>query len=318
MNTFKPKPNRRGQANVEMALVMLALVPTFLYVLTTDDLMRYRLNLQEVVVSSPWDYTHLDYEPREVQGNALVGKLQRTYQDVNMGYSAEAVAASSSDKTAPMTFAAWNLPGSQQVDCSKEANDIAAALTNSSFPAGNLGPQVNHGGLYTCNAALAVRNEQLISRYMQDFAGDTLLSDTAPSSAWNLNRQHFSVLSGTWAMTEIKDVKPGDRDGFLYERVDKVYTGATPTYHLAFARAWQFVLSDASDILSPLVATDFIGDDTRTLEVGFSKKARPSVQFSNNERYDASPWRTRGAGGNTHEQAYTRRKNTYLGRELKN
>lgn len=51
----------RGAAAVETAIMMVFLVPTFMYVLFLQDLLWYKLEQEETVVSTPWDYTALDW-----------------------------------------------------------------------------------------------------------------------------------------------------------------------------------------------------------------------------------------------------------------
>jgi len=313
MNTRKPTARRKGQSTVEMAVLLVVLVPTFLYVMTADDLLRYRLNLQEVVVASPWDYTHLEYEPGSVAGNALVTNLQQTYRNINNTYSTHD--ASTEERTAPMTFAGWNVNGSQQVNCDKQQN---FATNYSSAPISALVGQVDHGGLYRCNAALAVRNVRLVNRFMQDWAGNenTVTQGAVDTTGiWRLNQQRSSVVTGTWAMTRVDNVNPETHSGVLYTRVNTAYSNTTGSM-MASTRARQFVTSDVNNILSMPITIDGMGDDTSTPEVGFSRSARPTVNFSNNAPFDSSPWRSRGAGGNTHEQAYNERKITYMGRDL--
>jgi len=321
MSTRKPKRYDRGQANVEMAVVMVALVPIFLYVLTADDLLRYRLNLQEVVVSSPWDYTHLDYErQQEVPGNALESKLRQTYENINNTYSITYNKAPSQEKTAPMTFAGWTVPGSERINCDKNKN----FANDFSGPISNLAGVANKGGLYSCKAALAVRNVELVGDFFQHWAGDTKLTNKTPGtaqSAWGLNRQKFSVMADTWAMTRVDNVNPGTHSGVLYDRINAVYRGTPVIYELATWRARQFVWVDANEILGIpfLTETDgSMGDNTRTPEVGFSKTAEPwpSVNFNNNQPFDSSPWRSKGAGGKTHQQVYQSRERTYMGLPL--
>ena len=49
-------------ALLQLAASMLLIVPIFLYVLFLEDLLRHKLTLQEAVVSTPWDFTGVDYE----------------------------------------------------------------------------------------------------------------------------------------------------------------------------------------------------------------------------------------------------------------
>ena len=305
---------------MEMAVVMVALIPTFLYMLTSDDLLRYRLNLQEVAVASPWDYTHLNYESSSVAGNALVQNLQQRYTNINIGHSGGDVseAGQGRDRTAPMTFAGWNEEGSKKVECKK--TDIADELVRSSQPAQKLAPPVNNGGLYSCEAALGVRNVHLITDFLQEWAGDMKLSEKEKGQAWGLNRQVSSVAAGTWAMTRVEDVNPstGDHQKFLRLRVQDVYSGSSK-YSDAHSKAKD--LAQKGEDIGVLDAGTITrdndmgnGDDTKSAEVGFSTKTSP--QTSGNSGFDASPWNQKGASNDTYKQAHQNRTNAYMGREL--
>lgn len=66
--TMNLKP--RGAAAVEMAIMMIVLVPTFMYVLFLQDLLWYKLEMQETVVSTPFDYNFMDWNRfRMAEGN---------------------------------------------------------------------------------------------------------------------------------------------------------------------------------------------------------------------------------------------------------
>jgi len=323
MNAPKPRARRRGQATVEMAILMVILVPTLLYVLTADDLLRYRLNLQEVVVASPWDYTHLDYEGRNVAGEALQEHLRRAYANVNVGHSAEAAASPTGEKTAPMTFAGWDEAGSQRVSC--ERRGIAEELPNSSGLAQALAGQANRGGLYACNAALGVRNVLLVNRFFQEWAGDVEVTDKTQGGAagdaaatWGLNRQHFSVMADTWAMTRVEGVDPStsSRGKTLYRRVQSIYN-ASANHASAQASAMQLASRGQSiGVLNSAIITQDTdagtGDNAGTPEVGFSTGAPPSIKG-----FETSPWSHPGARGGKYEEAYRGRQTTYMGDALK-
>jgi hypothetical protein len=52
----------RGQAAVELSLMGIIIVPTFLYILFIDDLLRFRLDQQEAMVTSGWDFSTVNYD----------------------------------------------------------------------------------------------------------------------------------------------------------------------------------------------------------------------------------------------------------------
>jgi len=295
-----------------MAIVLVALVPTFLYVLTSENLLRYRLELQEVVVASPWDYTHLDYEPAMVPGEALVSNLRQGYDDLN------SAADNRNIQPSLMTFATWNKQNGQdgRVVCAQN-NGLAADISSTSS-ARALSQEVNHGGLYTCRAALEVVNVQLVNEFFKEWSAGVQVTDRAQNlGVWELNQQHFSVLADTWAMTKVVDINPREA-GMLKDRVNRVYQGAD---RLGGAVAQAERLAQAGQragvIRANIITQDMgaYGDNTRNGEVGFSMKAPPRVP--GNEVYDASPWRQQGAQTDTsYEQAHKTRQSFYMGRDV--
>jgi hypothetical protein len=52
----------RGQAAVELSLMGIIIVPTFLYILFIDDLLRFRLDQQEALVTARWEFSTVNYD----------------------------------------------------------------------------------------------------------------------------------------------------------------------------------------------------------------------------------------------------------------
>jgi len=321
MNTPKTRRPNRGQATVEMAVVMVALIPTFLYVLTADDLLRYRLNLQEVVVASPWNYTHLNYENHSIPAGLLVPHLQRRYENINNTYSMNYSDTPTENKTAPMTFASWgvdNTDNKNRVNCDVlpdfAANYGAEPLAVFVRPGEK---QVNHGGRYYCSAKLSVRNMMLVNRFMQSWAGNVKVTDKVKGiQAWGLSPQWFSVMADTWAMTTVNNVEPELESHKraqvpLWARVQTVYEN-TPSLGAAVNAARAFV-EGAPDVFNTDILKDknHQGDDTATAEVGFSTTPFPRTQI--NPPFDSSPWLTEGARGGPYYKTWLGRKSTYMG-----
>jgi len=324
MNTPKTRRPNRGQATVEMAVVMVALIPTFLYVLTADDLLRYRLNLQEVVVASPWNYTHLDYEGGPIPGNALVGDLRRRYLNTNNTYSMHYSAPPTENKTAPMTFAGWdvdNTGNQNELSCREIPNFFAQndANNHNALPVSAFAREVNHGGIYSCDAKLNVRNMLLVNRFMQSWAGDMNVTDKAQGvQAWGLNRQSFSVMADTWALKTVENVEPkkADHEKPLRQRVQAVYQSPAFPYNKAVLNALNYVVGGQEVFnLSILADKDNNGDGTHTAEVGFSNRFSPRPKTETNNNFESSPWSIPAAVG-TQKQAFGNRTDTYMGRPL--
>jgi hypothetical protein len=64
---------KRGAAAVELAIMMVFLVPTFMYFLFLQDLCWYKLEMQETIVSTAWDYNFLDWNRFKMAGSGGSG-----------------------------------------------------------------------------------------------------------------------------------------------------------------------------------------------------------------------------------------------------
>jgi hypothetical protein len=241
--------------------------------------------------------------------------LQLAYKNINNGYIPDANNKDSTEeRTAPMTFAGWDVQGSQEVRCSQ---DQRFATSYSANPIGKVVNEANKGGLYSCNASLGIRNVQLINRFLQEWAGDedtVTQGGVSNTGIWPINPQHFSVMADTWAMKTVVDVNPGDGGAILTKRVQAAYEGSDK-YMQAHTKAYQLAQKGQSaDVLDATVITQDAarmgGDDTKTAEVGFSKSANPNI-----DGYESSPWNRQAASG-TYQSAYNARQRSYMGGSL--
>ena len=67
--------SRRGGATVELAVLMIVLIPSILYTMYLEDLLFYKFDLEETVVSTPWDFSNHDY--RKKKGNEITGSVRQ-------------------------------------------------------------------------------------------------------------------------------------------------------------------------------------------------------------------------------------------------
>jgi hypothetical protein len=66
MRTYRSRSNR-GQAAVELSLLGILIIPTFLYIIFLDDLLRYKQDQQEAMVAAGWDFTTLNWDHQTLQ-----------------------------------------------------------------------------------------------------------------------------------------------------------------------------------------------------------------------------------------------------------
>jgi hypothetical protein len=68
MNAGGVRPGRgRGQAMVELAIMLVMLVPLMLWFFFVQDLLTHYLNWQETIVGPPWDGLTFDYEDQQLE-----------------------------------------------------------------------------------------------------------------------------------------------------------------------------------------------------------------------------------------------------------
>ena len=77
------RKKQRGTATVEMAVLMIVLIPTILYTMYLEDLLFFKFDLEETVTSTPWDFSTHDYRKNgadDIAGTVRQAAMQ-TYWD---------------------------------------------------------------------------------------------------------------------------------------------------------------------------------------------------------------------------------------------
>ncbi len=311
----------RGQATVETAVLCIVLVPLFLYAFFLDDLLRYKLDLEEAVFAAPWDYTTINYEApggnwvKGAQRNVRLGVCDHTtaYNSYDGDY--ECKETDHSHHVALSAHECWMTAGAHQVDCNLGDTDVGTEQFGMTITSG-IKDQVKQGGQVTCWGKLGVINYFLPQRVLQSFS-QVLTTRTEMQSGsvhshyglgenitYLLERQQFSVVTDTWAMTTVEDVDPDSPSGVLYDRVK-------PGYFVPLTLpGFMFAIDAMSDnLLSPLAIIDAppMGDMVITPQLGFSTAAPPTK----NDFY-SSAWKDNGS--NYVESSYNNRGSHYLGR----
>ncbi|MDF1561743.1 MAG: hypothetical protein P1V51_01795 [Deltaproteobacteria bacterium] len=250
--------DERGGAMVEMAISMIVFVPMILYALLLDDLLRYKLNLQETVISAQWDLTARDYEKGSNHANSVGAANRLLYCDHSAAYNAYSAGTDCDDETHHLALSAhqcWLQGGGS-------ANQVACELTDDSFaadvpmdflgPSGALIGEIQngaHGGFFTCKAQLSVINDRISSKFMQQFSQHDILEGD-DKGAGGLSEVHHvnnglqgdahgvsggffqyppyrtAILTDTWALNDVADQDQENESGNFFDRVDKAYTGS--------------------------------------------------------------------------------------------
>jgi hypothetical protein len=205
----------KGQAALELAVLMLIVVPAFLYVLFADELNRHLLELQETVVSSPWDYAFLDYES-SVPSGALNQLQQQAYANHSSsnpgGPGSQNQNATQADSS--LTGPRWN----KRIQCELSTSD---GLSSNNRMISAVREKAQNGGKVSCSAQKSVVNYFLIQKFLSEWSqadgvGDELSlkgmsaqgSDGNDASRWPLAEQSFAIVTDTWALKEVRRVEP--------------------------------------------------------------------------------------------------------------
>lgn len=310
MTTRAFMKRKRGQAAVELALTMLLIVPIFLYYLFLEDLLRHKLTLQEVVVSTPWDYVGVDYERFNGDVDSQLGNYARLmwcdHSSAYNSYDTDFECGNDDPNRhhkAVSAHVCWLVQedgqGQNQVRCDRQA-DVATGYFGIIPGTDEFKSQVNKGGAIHCTAYTGVLNYFLPQTVFGSFTDEKMtdrqyLAGSAvhdnygalATNVYRLTRQHFTVLHDPWAQTTVANVSaPGS--GVLQERTQHVYGhwsglvfGFLPSLNF-FMRGMQNRL--ISPIAMPLFDSPF-SDNLMQANVSFSTS--PGGQVDN---HYTSPW----------------------------
>ena len=140
---------------------MVLLVPLAMYTLYLEDLLFYKINQEEAVVSAPWDAFHPDYRHsgRRADGGTIESDLEHfdrlTYADHTSAWNTyDNPEQDTDDKRHHQALAAhqcWLAKGGEQVTCQWQ-NQATGAETEP------LLTNLNRGGVMKCWARLGVQN----------------------------------------------------------------------------------------------------------------------------------------------------------------
>lgn len=242
---------QRGAASVEAAISMLIIIPAFMYALFLDDLLRYAADLQEAVVSTPWDFTGQNYtqpgsralgtyagkDPKWKGGETLVQHHSRLmYCDhESSGDTYSATADKDCDEEdhhkgkALSGHVCWLNEGAHQITCENVQSNVG--LLGASLYQGYMSKFARAGGMYECHGQEVVENYLLPKSFLQEFAGEdhkmtkenwsnngSSIHDNATSgdkdTAYYLAEQRFALVTDSWAVNETPAASSEEEDEF--------------------------------------------------------------------------------------------------------
>jgi hypothetical protein len=322
----------RGAASVEAAISMLLIVPVFLYALFLDDLLRYAGDLQEAVTSTPWDFTGQDYTRTgtrglgKVEGSAPPGGQTAVQWQARLMFCDHESSGDSYEKgqdcgaqdhhagKALSGHVCWLNAGARQVTCEPVQTDVGL-LKEGQFRQYQA-VFGTAGGMYECHARSVVENYLMPKSFLQRFSKVDLAKKNWKSqgsdyhenatqgtdeTAYFLEAQHFSLVTDPWALNgdlkapnpgDTLAVRPGDKRGELYERVNHVYTRSPAFAALAAADALFRTAASEQELLAPGAKPDDPLDPNVSLQKTRSVPPTQAIQEEKRSvHYFATPWK---------------------------
>ncbi|WNG40254.1 hypothetical protein F0U60_46020 [Archangium minus] len=279
---------QRGAASVEAAISMLIIIPAFMYALFLDDLLRYAGDLQEAVVSTPWDFAGQNYTQPGSRGlgshkpkSEPNGGMTLTQHQARLMYCDHESSGDSYDGNADYVndcdsedhhkgkalsgHVCWLNDGAKQVTCDPVKPQVG--LLGANLYQNYMNEFSKAGGLYECYGREVVENYLLPKSFLQEFAGNQGLSkenwnnngssihDNAQEgdvdTAYYLAEQHFAVLMDSWAVNETPDKTEGEGE----EKLTLEVAPGTKSGHLYDRVNHVYSGNTGHKVFSPLVTT---------------------------------------------------------------
>lgn len=321
----------RGGAAVELAVLMVMLVPLAMYTLYLEDLLFYKLDQQETVVSSAWDFVHADYrhgdQPRQI-GQMVRGLTRQTYWDHTSAWNTYSnPRADGSDAKHHQALAAhqcWLAQGGQQLQCDVDGTVGDGQEIEPRYTTGDKGPKT---GLLSCDAILGVQNYFLPEHFLGHAvayskrwvgkSGDAAIHTNAHSDAWTFPKETAAMVHDSWALNWLKNAGQPARGH------NNIKTILDPAHHYqnkqsewndwivsvyteegrdAFDAAGTFVDGLIDDeFLTDSAKNDGLGDDLETPPLAFQEN--PSEDFGG---FQPSGWADERVAktGSTRQKGY--------------
>lgn len=311
--------SRRGGATVELAVLMIVLIPSILYTMYLEDLLFYKFDLEETVVSTPWDYANYDY--RKKDGDAISGSVRQaamqTFWDHTSAWNSYENPNYDAKETihhqASAAHQCWLAQGGQEIACSFESNVGLAVEPTYIWK--------NSGGLASCNAILGVQNYFLPNKFFQWWGkvsitgdgkqvmkrhttGNSEIHAEAKQDPYLYPKMTFGVVHDTWALYKTDDIDPTTHPA---DQLSEFASWVRIPYGLRAGK-----LSDANkfaddaidkEILDSQVKIDGVGDTLITPPVAW--KAAPEREFYD---HHTSAWTDQ-----RHQNTYNKQEDKYMG-----
>ncbi len=240
MKFISKSQEEHGGSMVEFAVLMLIFVPLVLLPMYFQDALRYKLDTQEAVYSSAWDFSLADYEKK--QASQVASKVQDENQEIydNLWCGND---RGKKEQTGPWANFEWK----QKIKCDDIDKNFVATYPSLASQYHNNSDIGTKGGLVTCKGKIAVKNHYIPKVFMQDFAEEDHF--VAKKDEIVYNEYKFGILVDPWTIHNPSDVTPQkfNPQHPFYKRVDFLWkTGK----YMQFVMNWNSMAQKMSRKLS--------------------------------------------------------------------
>jgi len=308
---------REGGAMVELALLMMVMVPLVMLPLYFQDSIIYKLDAQERVFSTAWDFAFGDYEKKTVEN--LRGSILQDNEEIFKN----ALSGNKRDKGDPAgPWADFRWPANP-VSCSRDKSflrPMGGGIGSITLP-GEFHDRFTNGGLVECQGSIEVANHYIPEDFMNNFTAGNNKKHFIPKDNYIVHQDgdepiRFGLLVDPWTIHDPDDIKDRDGNEPFVERADYCWYKATTSAatYLAFQAAWVAFLAKATQkkLLSPLGA--FMENPPLPMDISVlhpQKSLQDRDTAFGQSRFYLTPHKD--GDQNMYEQTYNARKQTYLG-----
>ncbi|MBW1807939.1 MAG: hypothetical protein JRJ87_07055 [Deltaproteobacteria bacterium] len=316
-----------GAAMVELVVLMLIFVPLVMLPLYFQDAIRYKLDAQEAVYSTAWDFAYGNYESKSF------GDLHETIEQKNEEIFRNLWSGNKNDKqdpAGPWANFEWSGNASQPVTCEADTafmEPSIGALLARSFHNSEYGKK---GGFIECKGNIKVENHYIPQFFMTEFTGNNdkemfLEQDQFMEFLEGGEPYKFGIMVDPWCIHNPDKIeKDAQGNPAFKDRVAYVYRKAIPSlitfehFELRFA-AWALKLVNKKITLPIGLAVGLIdyppGLPTDTVD--FTSLHFPDTtkeikgRLSGNIEFWVSPFKD--GDDNMYEKTFKAREQFYLG-----
>jgi hypothetical protein len=311
---------------------MVMLVPLTMYTLYLEDLLFYKLDQQETVVSSAWDFVHGDFrhgdQPHEIE--QMVQRLTgQTYWDHTSAWNTYSNPGSDgSDAKHHQALAAhqcWLAQGGQQLACRSYGVGTGREIE----PRYDL----RGAGLIGCDAILGVQNYFLPEHFLgravayskrwEGKSGDAAIHTNAHSDAWTFPKETAAMVHDSWALNWLKNSytgSPGPARGHNDIRTildpSNHYRNDESEWNSWIAWVYQLEGRDAVDtaetFVDGLIDDEFLTDTAKDDGSG-DDLMTPPLAYRENPSEDFGGFQPSGWADDRVEQTGNARQRSYMG-----